>query len=67
MENYVLPILDGCITNCIIPWMSKFGFHTFTLIINFITHIGCLVMWQSRLFEIMDILGITIVAQVKEF
>lgn len=44
MENYVLPTLDGCITNCIIPWMSKFGFHTFTLIINFITKIGCLIM-----------------------
>jgi lauroyl/myristoyl acyltransferase len=45
MEKFVMPSLESCITTTSFDlWMSKSGHDTFALVINFITHIGCLAM-----------------------
>lgn len=67
MEKYVLPLLNNCDTVSISfdLWMSRVGYDTFTLVVNFITR-----EWKPShvtigLFEANDTRGLSLAEQVK--
>ncbi len=68
MDKYVLPTLDSCVpvTTSFDLQISRFGHNTFILVINFINSLWVPCHVTMGLFEVIDMVGIEMVTQVKD-
>ncbi len=67
MEQYVIPVLDSCVTTIIFfyLWMSRFGHDMFIPMIAFINSLWVSCHVTMGLFEAIDAFKVAIVTHVK--